>query len=259
MRFSANLSMLYPEHDFLDRFAAAAADGFAGVEYLGPYDFPAAEIAERLKANGLVQVLFNLPSGNWAGGERGIGALPDRVEEFRRGVDTALTYAAALDCRMVNCLAGIPKGVPAEAAEAALVENLKYAAPRFADRGVKLLVEPINLVDIPGFAVSTAAHAERILDKVGSDNVFIQYDFYHMQKMRGELVAEFQRLMPRIAHVQIADNPGRHEPGSGEINYGFVLREIERLGYRGWVGAEYKPAAGTSAGLGWMKPHLSAA
>jgi hydroxypyruvate isomerase len=259
MRFSANLSMLYAEHDFFDRFAAAAADGFAGVEYLGPYDFPAEEIAERLEANNLVQVLFNLPAGDWAGGERGIGALPDRVEEFRRGIDTALTYAAALGCGMVNCLAGISKSVSAEAAEATLVENLKYAAPRLADRGVKLLVEPINPVDIPGFAVSTAAHAERVLDKVGSDNVFIQYDFYHMQKVRGELVAEFQRLMPRIAHVQIADNPGRHEPGSGEINYGFVLRQIERLGYEGWVGAEYKPAAGTSEGLGWMKPHLSAA
>ena len=255
-RFSANLSMLYTELPFLDRFGAAAADGFLGVEYLGPYDFPAEAIRERLDAYRLTQVLFNVPSGDWAGGERGIGALPDRTEEFRHGVGEALRYAAALDCRMVNCLAGVPRGVDAAAAETALVENLKYAAPRFADAGIKLLLEPINLVDIPGFAVSTAAQAERILDRVGSDNLFIQYDFYHMQKMRGELVGEFERLLPRIAHVQIADNPGRHEPGTGEINYGFVLGALDRLGYAGWVGAEYKPAGTTRQGLVWLRPYL---
>lgn len=254
-RFSANLSMLYAELPFRDRFAAAAADGFQGVEYLGPYDFPAEAIREWLDACHLPQVLFNLPSGNWAGGERGIGALPDRVEEFRRGVGEALRYAEVLDCRMINCLAGVPIGVDAATAETALVKNLKYAAPRCADAGIRLLVEPINLVDIPGFAVSTAAAAERILDRVCSDNLFIQYDFYHMQKMRGELVAEFERLMGKIAHVQIADNPGRHEPGTGEINYGFILGALDRLGYAGWVGAEYKPARTTREGLGWMQPY----
>ena len=253
-RFSANLSMLYGEVPFLERFGAAARDGFEGVEYLGPYDFPAEAIREQLDANGLTQVLFNLPSGDWASGERGIGALPGRTADFHRGVDEALLYAEALGCRMINCLAGIPKGASAAAAEETLVANLGYAAPRLADAGIRLLLEPINLVDIPGFAVSTMADAERILEKVGSDNLFIQYDFYHMQKMRGELVAEFERLMPRIAHVQIADNPGRHEPGTGEINYNFVLGALDRLGYRGWVGAEYKPAAGTSEGLGWMRP-----
>lgn len=256
IRFSANLSMLYPDLPFLDRFAAAARDGFRGVEYLGPYDFSPDAIREQLEAHRLTQVLFNLPSGNWGGGERGIGALPGREEEFRRGIAEAQRYAEALGCKMVNCLAGIPRGVAADAAEAVLVENLKYAAPRLADAGVKLLVEPINTVDIPGFAVSTSAQAERLIDRAGSDNLFIQYDFYHMQKMRGELVAEFARLMPRIAHVQIADNPGRHEPGTGEINYAFVLGELDRLGYAGWVGAEYRPAAGTSEGLGWMRPYL---
>jgi hydroxypyruvate isomerase len=250
--------MLYMEAPFLERFSAAARDGFEGVEYLGPYGFPPEAIRERLDANGLKQVLFNLPSGDWAAGERGIGALPDRVEDFRTGVAEALRYAGALDCKMINCLAGIPKGVSKETAEATLLANLNYAAPRLADAGIRLLLEPINLMDIPGFAVSTMADAERILEKVGSDNLFIQYDFYHMQKMRGELVAEFGRLMPRIAHVQIADNPGRHEPGTGEINYDFVLSQLERLGYRGWVGAEYKPAAGTSEGLGWMRPYLTA-
>ena len=256
-RFSANLSMLYGEMPFLERFAVAARDGFEGVEYLGPYDFPPEAIREQLDENGLTQVLFNLPNGDWAGGERGIGALPDRTEDFRRGVGEALLYAEALGCKMVNCLAGIPKGASPDAAEATLVANLKFAAPRLADAGIRLLLEPINLVDIPGFAVSTMTQAERILEKVGSDNLFIQYDFYHMQKMRGELVAEFERLMPRIAHVQIADNPGRHEPGTGEINYDFVLSALDRLGYRGWVGAEYKPAAGTSEGLGWMRPWIS--
>jgi hydroxypyruvate isomerase len=257
IRFSANLSMLYDEMPFLDRFAAAARDGFKGVEYLGPYDFPPEAIRGRLDAGGLTQVLFNMPNGDWAGGERGIGALPDRTEEFRRGVAEALRYADVLGCKMINCLAGIPKGVSAEAAEATLVANLQYAAPRLADAGIRLLLEPINLVDIPGFAVSTMAEAERILAKVGLDNLYIQYDFYHMQKMRGELTAEFERLMARIAHVQVADNPGRHEPGTGEINYDFVLGALNRLGYQGWVGAEYTPAAGTSNGLGWMRRALS--
>jgi hydroxypyruvate isomerase len=257
IRFSANLSMLYAEYAFLDRFAAAAADGFAGVEYLGPYEFAPETIREKLDAHKLTQVLFNLPGGDWGSGERGLGGLPDRMEEFRRGLADALRYAETLGCRMVNCLAGVSKGVAAEAAEATLVENLRYAAPRCADAGIRLLLEPINSVDIPGFAVSTSAQAERILDRVGSDNLFIQYDFYYMQRMRGELVGEFARLMPKIAHVQIADNPGRHEPGTGEINYGFVLGALERLGYAGWVGAEYRPAGGTSEGLGWMRPYLS--
>jgi hydroxypyruvate isomerase len=251
-RFSANLSMLYTEFPFLERFEAAARDGFAGVEYVGPYDHAPGAIADLLKRHGLKQVLFNLPAGDWAGGERGIGCLPDRREEFRQGVETALAYAEALACPQVNCLAGIaPTGVERRELEDVLVENLRHAAPLFARAGVKLLIEPINFYDIPGFLLNTSADGERILERVGSDNLYIQYDFYHMQRMQGELLATFRRLQSRIAHVQIADNPGRHEPGTGEIDYRFVFAELARAGYDGWIGAEYKPRAGTSAGLGW--------
>jgi hydroxypyruvate isomerase len=256
-KFSANLSFLYADLPFLDRFAAAAKDGFRAVEYVGPYGFPAEDVAAALKSNGLTQALFNLPAGNWDGGERGIGCLADRVVEFQAGVETAIRYAQALGCDKINCLAGIaPAGTTVDERDAVLVANLKYAAPRLASAGIKLLLEPINLRDIPGFHVSTTHHAERLLDAVGSDNLFIQYDVYHTQVMQGDLMPTYARLKDRIGHVQIADNPGRNEPGTGEINYGFVLSELDRLGYDGWVGCEYKPKAGTSAGLGWMKPYL---
>ncbi|APO71883.1 hydroxypyruvate isomerase protein (plasmid) [Rhizobium gallicum] len=255
-KFSANLSFLYQNLPFLDRFAAAAKDGFGAVEYLGPYAEPKETVAAVLKASGLKQALFNVPSGDWAGGERGIACLPDRVQDFRDGVALALDYARTLDCRQVNVISGLMlEGADPATLETVLVENLKYAAPRCADAGVKLLIEPINLRDIPGFFLSTTAHAERILEKVGSDNLFIQYDFYHMQIMQGDLIPTFARLKEKIAHVQIADNPGRGEPGTGEINYGVILSELDRLGYDGWVGCEYKPRAGTSEGLGWMKPY----
>lgn len=255
-KFSANLSFLYQEHAFLDRFAAAARDGFPAVEYVSPYEHSAEQIAEALKANGLAQALFNLPAGDWAGGERGIGCLPNRVAEFRASVDTAIAYGRALCCPKINCLAGIaPKGVDPATLEATLVANLKYAAPRLADAGIRLLLEPINLRDIQGFYVSTTHHAERLLEAVGSDNLFIQYDVYHTQVMQGDLIPTYARLKDRIAHIQIADNPGRNEPGTGEINFAFVLGEIERLGYDGWIGCEYKPKTGTTAGLGWMKAY----
>jgi hydroxypyruvate isomerase len=255
-KFSANLSFLYAELPFLDRFAAAAADGFPAIEYVGPYDHPSETVAESLQSNGLAQALFNLPAGDWAGGERGIGCLPGRVEEFRASVDTAIRYGRALGCPKINCLAGIaPAGADPVALGATLVANLKYAAPRLADAGIKLLLEPINLRDIPGFFVSRTDHAERILDAVGSDNLYIQYDIYHTQVMQGDLMPTYARLRDRIAHIQIADNPGRNEPGTGEINYAFVLPELDRLGYDGYVGCEYKPKAGTSAGLGWMKSY----
>ena len=256
-RFSANLSFLYADLPFLDRFAAAAKDGFKAVEYVGPYGFAAEEVAAVLKANGLRQALFNLPAGNWDGGERGIGCHADRVTEFQDGVETAIRYGQALGCDKINCLAGIaPAGSTLQERDAVLIANLTYAALRLAEAGIKLLLEPINLRDIPGFHVSTTDHAERLLEAVGSDNLFIQYDIYHTQVMQGDLVATYDRLKARIGHVQIADNPGRNEPGTGEINYGFVLSELDRLGYDGWVGCEYKPKAGTSAGLGWMKPYL---
>jgi hydroxypyruvate isomerase len=259
-KFSANLSFLYAELPFLGRFPAAAADGFPAVEYVSPYEHPAEAVAEALQASGLVQALFNLPAGDWAAGERGIGCLPDRVDEFRASVDTAVRYGRALGCPKINCLAGIaPAGADPAALDATLVANLKHAAPRLADAGIRLLLEPINTRDIPGFFVSRTDHAERILDAVGSDNLFIQYDIYHTQVMQGDLVATYARLRDRIAHIQIADNPGRNEPGTGEINYGFVLPELDRLGYDGYVGCEYTPKAGTTAGLGWMKPYQGGA
>jgi len=259
-KFSANLSFLYQDLPFLDRFAAAEKDGFCALEYLGPYAEPKEKVADALKASGLKQALFNVPSGDWAGGERGIACLPDRIDEFRNGVTLALDYAKALDCPQVNVISGlVPKGADPQVLERVLVDNLKYAAARAADVGVKLLIEPINLRDIPDFFLSTTEHAERILDKVGSGNLYIQYDFYHMQIMQGDLIPTFTRLRDRIAHVQIADNPGRNEPGSGEINYRFIFSELDRLGYDGWVGCEYKPKAGTSEGLGWMKPYLESA
>jgi len=252
-RFSANLSMLFTEHDFLDRFDAAARAGFKAVEYVGPYDHAPEVVAERLKRNGLTQALFNLPPGDWGKGERGIGCLPDRIDEFRRSVDTAISYARALGCDRVNCLAGIaPAGVDAEVVENVFVENLKYAAPRFKEAGVKLLVEAINTIDIPGFFLTNSKQALAILDRVGSDNLFFQYDIYHMQVMEGDLARTIEKNLGRIAHIQLADNPGRHEPGTGEINYPFLYDFLDRIGYAGWVGAEYKPKNGTEAGLGWF-------
>lgn len=256
-KFSANISFLYADLPFLDRFAAAAKDGFQAVEYVGPYDLPAAEVAAALNTHGLTQALFNLPAGNWDAGERGIGCHGDRVAEFQAGVMTAIRYGQALGCTRINCLAGIAQaGTSVEDRDAILVDNLKYAATRLADAGITLLLEPINLRDIAGFHVSTTDHAERLLDAVGSDNLLIQYDIYHTQVMQGDLIPTYARLKDRIGHVQIADNPGRHEPGTGEINYPFVFSELDRLGYDGWIGCEYKPRSGTTAGLGWMKPYL---
>ncbi|HEY4201959.1 MAG TPA: hydroxypyruvate isomerase [Devosiaceae bacterium] len=254
LKFNPNITLLYTEHAFMDRFAAAAADGFKGVEYRGPYDYPKEAIAEQLQQHGLKQVLFNFPAGNWNAGERGIACLPGRQEEFREGLKTAIEYADALDCKQLNCLAGIaPASVAHEAVEATLVENLRYAADRLADLGIKLQLEAINFIDNPGCFVSSTNHFERIHELVGSDNLYLQYDFYHLQVMQGDLIRNFQRLQPLIAHVQIADNPGRHEPGTGEINYDFILSELERLDYQGWVGCEYVPKGKTSDGLGWFR------
>ena len=259
-RFAANLTMLFNEVPFLDRFEKAAAAGFTGVEYLFPYDFPVEELVARLKANGLSQVLHNLPAGNWGGGERGIAILPDRVEEFRAGVDKAITYATALGCPQVNILAGIvPAGVDRAMLHKTFVENLKYAAPRIKDAGLKLLIEPINTRDIPGFFLNYTKQAKDIIEEVGSDNLFIQYDIYHMQIMEGDLARTIEANLPLIAHIQLADNPGRNEPGTGEINYEFLFRYLDSIGYAGWVGCEYKPKGDTEAGLGWLKALTGAA
>jgi hydroxypyruvate isomerase len=253
-RFAANLTMLFNEVPFLDRFEKAAAAGFTGVEYLFPYDFPVEELVAKLKANGLQQVLHNLPAGNWGAGERGIAILPDRVDEFRAGVDKAITYATALGCPQVNILAGIaPAGVDREVLHKTFVENLKFAAPKIKDAGLKLLIEPINTRDIPGFFLNYTKQAKAIIEEVGSDNLFIQYDIYHMQIMEGDLARTIEANLPQIAHIQLADNPGRFEPGTGEINYAFLFRHLDAIGYAGWVGCEYKPKGDTAAGLGWIK------
>jgi hydroxypyruvate isomerase len=257
-RFCANLTMLYGEHGFLDRFAAAAADGFKGVEYLFPYDFPKEELQERLGRHGLVQVLHNLPAGDWGGGDRGIGAVPGREGEFQDGVGRAIDYATALGCRQVNCLAGVPpEGADPERVRRTLVGNLRFAAPRLAEAGIRLLLEPVNTRDIPGFFVNRSAQAMAIIEEVGSDNLHLQYDFYHTQVMEGDLVPTFKRLKDKIAHVQLADNPGRNEPGTGEINYPFVFDALDAAGYAGWVGCEYKPKGRTSDGLAWFAPYRS--
>ena len=255
-KLAANLTMLYNEVDFLDRFAAAAQSGFKGVEYLFPYAYPKEQLAEKLARHGLTQVLHNLPAGDWAGGERGIACLPDRVGEFQDGVGRAIEYATALGCRQVNCLAGIaPRGVDREKVDATFVTNLKFAADKLGATGIRLLIEPINTFDIPGFHLSRTQQALDTIRAVGSRNLLAQYDIYHMQRMEGELANTIKANLPQIAHIQLADNPGRNEPGTGEINYRFLFGFLDAIGYDGWIGCEYKPKAGTVDGLGWRATH----
>ena len=252
-KFAANLSMLFPELPFLARFEAAAKGGFRGVEFVGPYEYPAGQIAELLHRHTLTQVLFNMPAGNWAKGERGIGCHPDRVGEFQDGVATAIAYAKVLGNTQINCLAGIlPQGVARQQAEEIFVKNLRFAAQEFKKAGLLLIAEPINFYDIPGFFLNHTNQAMAIFDQVGSGNLKLQYDIYHMQRMEGELAKTIERLLPRIGHFQIAGNPNRTEPDQGEINYPYLFRLIDRLGYQGWIGAEYRPAGKTADGLGWL-------
>jgi hydroxypyruvate isomerase len=253
-RFAANLTMLFNEVAFLDRFERAAKAGFEAVEFLFPYANDPAEIKQRLDANRLKLVLHNLPAGNWDAGERGIACHPDRVDEFRANVAKAITYARALGVGQLNCLAGkAPAGVDEGAMRATFVANLKYAAGEFKKAGLRLLIEPINTYDIPGFYLNRTAQAVSILDEVGADNAFVQYDIYHAQRMEGELAATAQKYLARIGHIQLADNPGRNEPGTGEINWPFLFAHLDRIGYTGWIGCEYKPLSNTEAGLGWRQ------
>ncbi|MBD8729925.1 hydroxypyruvate isomerase [Pseudomonas sp. CFBP 13710] len=255
-RLCANLSMLFTEHQFLQRFAHAAKAGFRGVEFLFPYDFDSAEIKVRLQQHGLTQVLFNLPPGDWDSGERGIACLPERREEFRAGVATAIEYAKVLGNTRINCLAGIaPPGDDPQLAQRTLVDNLRYASEALASHGIRLVMEMINTRDMPGFYLNGTQQALAIREQVGHDNLFLQYDIYHMQVMEGDLARTLQSHLQAIGHVQLADNPGRHEPGTGEINFRFLFQHLDRIGYQGWVGCEYKPLNGTEAGLGWMKSH----
>ena len=253
-RFAANLSMMFNEVPFLERFARASAAGFEAVEFLFPYEHEPAEVAAALRGAGLEQALFNMPPGDWAAGERGIACLPGREAEFAAGVDTALEYARALDCPRLHCMAGLaPLGVDPAQAERTYTANLALAAERLAADGRTLLIEPINHRDVPGYLLSRQDHARGIVERLGFDNLRIQFDVYHCQIVHGDLTHWLEAQMPLIGHVQIADVPERHEPGSGEINYGHVFRTLDRLGYAGWVGCEYRPAGVTEDGLGWRE------
>jgi hydroxypyruvate isomerase len=252
-RFAANLSMLFNEVDFLDRFRAAKRCGFAAVEYLFPYAHPKAELAERLDGEGLQQVLFNGPPGNWDKGERGIGGVPGREDEFKKSIDTALEYAVALKCPRVHVMAGtVPAGADRNRHRDTFAANLAWASPRAKQAKVELLMEPLNAVDFPGYLVGSIAAAQEIIKLGGADNVFIQYDVYHMQMSQGQLAQSFRDHMDAIRHIQIAGVPGRHEPDSSqEINFPMLFLYFDSVGYQGWIGCEYRPRVKTQAGLGW--------
>jgi hydroxypyruvate isomerase len=253
-KFSANLSFLFKELDFLSRFAAASEAGFSAVEFMSPYEFDAKTLRARLEETGLVLILHNVPSGNWEAGDRGIACHPDRVEEFRKGVERAIEYAQILKVPNINCLAGIkPNNVSSEQARGTLVDNLRFAAQRLSQEGIRLLVEPINNLDIPGFFVNSTKFFLELTKAVESENLFLQYDVYHAQIMEGDLSRTIKTNLNRIAHIQIADNPGRHEPGTGEICYEFLFRYLDEIGYHGYVGCEYNPSKNTQASLDWLK------
>jgi len=263
-RFAANLSMMYTEHAFIDRFAAAAADGFDAVEYLFPYAVERAELAAQLQAHGLTQALFNAPPGNFEAGERGLACLPDRVDEFRRGfVEQALPYAQALGCTRVHVMAGLaPAGVAREALADCYQANLAWAAQQAAPHGVAVLIEPINTRDIPGFFLNRQdqAHAvvQAVVQAVGAANLQVQMDLYHCQIVEGDVTMKLRQYLGadgggRVGHLQIAGVPDRHEPDQGELNHPYLFEQIDALGYTGFVGCEYRPRAGTSAGLGWLR------
>lgn len=255
-RLAANLSFLFGEVEFLERFAAAARCGFRAVEFTFPYAHGAPVVAGRLHAHGLQQVLFNAPPGAWEAGERGIAALPGRTDEFRRGVDTLLEYAQALACPRVHVMSGmVPRGVDPARCEETLLGNLRFAASAAAAHGLSLLLEPLNPIDFPGYFLSSVEQAARIVALVGAPNVKIQYDVYHQQMHRGALVRTLREHFASIEHVQIAGVPGRHEPGAAqEINFAHIFEVLGELQYTGWVGCEYHPANGTEAGLGWARP-----
>ncbi|MFQ5775068.1 MAG: 2-oxo-tetronate isomerase [Kiloniellaceae bacterium] len=255
-KLSANLSMLFTDAPFLERFERAARAGFTGVEFLFPYDFPPDVVAEKLRGNGLEMVLFNLPSGDWEAGERGLAALPGREAEFRRSLETALPYAVALDARRLHVMAGVP---PRDAVRAACrqtyVRNVRAAAEFFAPHGISVLLEPINARDIPGYFLNRQGEAVAALDAVRAANAGLQMDLYHCQIVEGDLATRIRANFARIRHVQIAGVPERHEPDTGEVNYAYLLSLLDALGYDGWVGCEYRPAGATEAGLGWARPY----
>ena len=252
-RFAANLSMLFTDAPLIDRIDRAAKAGFAAVEVQFPYELPAATLRERLDANGIPMVLHNLPAGDWAAGDRGIACDPARQAEFRDGIARAIDYAQGLGVRQINCLTGKPgAGVSDADTRATLIGNLRHAAERLAKADLRLLLEPVNILDVPGFWLSSVDKALSVMDEVAAPNLYLQFDIYHAQRSGGEIVGSLTRHFDRIGHIQFADNPGRNEPGTGELNFGFIFGLIDRLGYQGWIGAEYKPATTTEAGLSWL-------
>ena len=256
-KFSANISMLFTEVDFLDRFEKAALAGFKAVEYQFPYAWEAEQLAEKAATYGLQTVLHNFPPGDWDAGERGLALLPGRQEEFKKSVRLALHYAKTTACPCLNCLAGLKREDISEAdIRQTLVANLRFAADALGRENIRLLVEPLNARDVPGFYLNRSAPALALMKEVDHPNIWLQYDIYHMQIMEGNLMQTIQKNLPRIAHIQLADNPGRHEPGTGEINFANLLAFIDHAGYGGWIGCEYKPAGRTEDGLGWLKPYL---
>lgn len=255
-RFAANLSMMFNEVPFMERFAQAAACGFQGVEFLFPYAFEAADIAAELQRHGLSQALFNLPPGDWDAGERGIAALPGREAEFQRSVETALKYATALGCPRVHAMAGlVPGDVSRETMRDVYLENLRFAARKLAEHGRTLLIEPINTRDMPGYFLNHQHEGHAILEALGEPNVHVQMDFYHTQIMGGDIWKTFQRYHSGVGHIQIAGVPERHEPDSGEVNYPWLFEQLDHAGYDGWIGCEYKPRGDTAAGLGWYRAY----
>ncbi|VVE81554.1 2-oxo-tetronate isomerase [Pandoraea sputorum] len=258
-RFAANLTLLYQEVPFLDRFREAASDGFRGVEFLFPYEHPAQEIRNRLNDTDLTQVLFNAPAGDWASGERGLAALPGREAQFRDGIELALDYADALGCRQLHVMAGCPDATESpERCRATFVENLAYATGQAAAHGVTVMIEPINPRDFPRYFLTRQDQAHAIRSEVGAGNLKVQFDAYHCQIVEGDLAMKLRQYISHIGHVQVAGVPARHEPDTGEVNYPFLFRLLDELGYAGWVGCEYRPQGETRAGLGWLKPWLRA-
>lgn len=255
-KFSANLSMMFQEVPFMERFAAAAKAGFKAVEFMFPYDYPLADLQDALSSNGLDLVLINLPAGDFASGERGIAGNPARQSEFRAGVDRAIEYAQGLGVKQVNCLVGKTwSDVPMAEQRRVMVENLRFAAEALAAKNIRLLVEPLNSRDVPGFFLDTTTKVFSILDEVAHPNAYLQYDVYHAQRMEGELAGILKANLPRISHIQIADNPGRHQPGTGEINYRWLLAEFLAMGYTGYIGLEYVPMPDSIGSLGWLRDY----
>jgi len=255
-RFAANLSFMFYEHPFLDRIDAAAEAGFAFVEFLFPYDYSVDVLAQRMQRAGVRTVLFNLPPGDWDAGERGLAALPERADEMRAGLHRALPYIRALGVKQVHLMAGFARGVEADLAYR---EAIRWCAAQLAAEGVTLLLEPINGRDMPGYYLNDVDAAAALIEELALPNLKLQFDVYHAQILHGDITRRLQRLMPLIGHIQIAGVPDRHEPDDEELNYAYLFRELDRLGYEGFVGAEYRPRAGTTEGLGWFAPYRRAA